>query len=109
MKMKIKRLIVTAVDYASKTPEVRAVCKTEAEAKNFAIEDMREYADMHANEGMVFDDECLRVADDDWKAGCEWNIEDVEFELTDDEVIEIGAHRYVEGIQHGIDMAKEEN
>lgn len=79
--MTIKRYIVTAADYESKTPEVRAVCKTEDEAKNFTLEDMREYADRHANEGMVLDDECLRVADDDSIDGCEWNIEDVEIEI----------------------------
>ena len=99
MKMKIKRYIVTAVDYDSKTPEVRAVCKTEDEAKNFTLEDMREYADRHPNEGMVFDDECLRVADDDSIDGCEWNIEDVEIEIDDDDVKEFLDKAYNAGYE----------
>lgn len=101
--MKIKRLIVTAVDYASKTPEVRAVCKTKDEAKNFVLEDMREYADQHANERMVFDDECLRVADDDWKAACEWNIEDVEIEIDESDVTDFCNEAYNRGYEDGID------
>ena len=84
--MKIKRYVVTAVDFdvdghCDGKARVLAVCKTEDEAKNFTLEDMREYADRHANEGMVLDDECLRVADDDSMNRCEWNIEDIEIEI----------------------------
>ena len=101
MKMKIKRYVVTAADYDSKTPEVRAVCKTEDEAKNFTLEDMREYADKHANEGMVLDDECLRVADNNWidGNGCEWNIEDVEIEIEDDDIQEFLDKAYNAGYE----------
>ena len=100
--MKIKRYVVTAADYESKTPEVRAVCKTEDEAKNFTLEDMREYADRHANEGMVLEDEYLRVADDDSIDGCEWNIEDVEIEIEDDDLIEFHDKAYNEGYRDGV-------
>ena len=84
--MKIKRYVVTAVDFdvdghCDGKARVLAVCKTEDEAKNFTLEDMREYADRHANEGMVLDDERLRVAEDDSMNGCEWNIEDIEIEI----------------------------
>ena len=113
MSWKLKRFVVTAVDFDADgqcdgKAQIRTMLASKENAQNYVLEDMREYVDNHADEGMVLDEAKMRVADDSCLNGCEWNIEEVEFELTDDEVIEIGANRYVEGIQHGIDMAKEE-
>ena len=105
--MKIKRYVVTAVDYdvdghCDGKARVLAVCKSKDEAKNFVIEDMREYVDEHANESMVMDEDIMRVCTDDCMNGCEWNIEDVEIEIEDDDIQEFLDKAYNAGYEDGI-------
>lgn len=114
MSLKLKRWIVTAVDFDADgqcdgKARILAILASKENAQNYVLEDMREYVDMHANEGMVLDEDSMQVFTEDCMNGCEWNLEEVEVELTEDEVINIGTERYVEGIQHGIDMTNKEN
>lgn len=114
MSFKLKRWIVTAVDFDADgqcdgKARILTILASKENAQNYVLEDMREYVDNNVTRRMLMDEDKMRVTDIDAGYSCEWNIEEVELELTDDEVIEIGANRYVEGIQHGIDMAKEEN
>ena len=92
--MKIKRYIVTAVvfdvdGHCDGKARVLATCKSKDEAKNFVIEDMREYVDEHANESMVMDKDSMQVFTNVSMNGCEWNIEDVEIDM----VINVGMLR----------------
>ena len=99
--MKIKRYIVTAVYFDDEghcdgKARVLAACKSKDEAKDFVIEDMREYVDEHANESMVMDEDGMQVCTDDCMNGCKWNIEDVEIEIVDDDVMEFYNKAYNE-------------
>ena len=105
--MKIKRYVVTAVDFdvdghCDGKARVLAACKSKDEAKNFVIEDMREYVDVHANESMVMDEDSMQVCTDDRMNGCEWNIEDVEIEIEVDDVMEFCDKAYNAGYRDGV-------
>ena len=104
--MKIKRYIVTAVnfddDYCDGKARVLATCKSKDEAKNFVIEDMREYVDAHANKSIVMDEDSMQVFIDNSLNGCEWNIEDVEIEIEIDDVMEFCDKAYNAGYEDGI-------
>ena len=105
--MKIKRYVVTAVDFdvdghCDGKARVLATCKSKDEAKNFVIEDMREYVDEHANESMVMDEDSMQVFTNDSMNGCEWNIEDVEIEIEDDDIQEFLDKAYNAGYEDGI-------
>ena len=82
----MKRWIVTACDFnvdgqCDGKARVLAACNSEEEAKNFIIEDMREYVDQHADEGMVLDEAKMRVADSSYLNGSEWNLQEIEVDL----------------------------
>lgn len=81
-----KRWIVTACNFdidgqCDDKARVLIACNSKEEAKNFILEDMREYVDLHADEGMILDEDKMRVADDSCLNGCEWNLEEVEIDL----------------------------
>lgn len=107
MSMRLKRWIVTVVDFDQHDSKacILATCKTRAEAMNFIVEDMREYVDVNSNEDtqLILNDQELKVTDLLGCAYCEWNIEEVEFELTEYEVFNIGAKCHNIGIQNGVD------
>ena len=105
--MKIKRYIVTAVYFDDEghcdgKARVLAACKSKDEAKDFVIEDMREYVDEHANESMVMDEDIMQVRTDDCMNGCEWNIDDVEIEIDEDDVMEFCDKAYNAGYRDGV-------
>ena len=110
--MNVKRWIVTAVDFDSDGQcdgkvRILTVLASKENARNYILEDMREYVDNNVTRRMLMDEDKMCVTDVDDGYSCEWNLEEVEIELTNDEVIEIGADRYVAGLQNSIDMAKE--
>lgn len=110
--MKVKRWIVTAVDTDADSQcdgkaRILTILVSKENAQNYILEDMREYVDNNVTRRMLMDEDKMRVTDIDDGYGCEWNLEEVEIELTNDEFMSIGAERYVAGLQNGIDMTKE--
>lgn len=111
MSWKIKRYVVTAVDCGDSCdghPSCLGVFNTEDDAKNYVKNDIEDRCDQLAGCDIRADFDRMEILDFCDQPICQWSIDTVDVELTNDEEIEIGAHRYVEGIQHGIDMAKEE-
>lgn len=104
--MKIKRWIVTVVDFDADgqcdgKARVLAVCKSEDEARNFITEDMREYVDERADEGMVMDEDSMQVFTEDCMNGCEWNVEEVDIEIDETDVSDFCNEAYTKGYADG--------
>lgn len=91
---KIKRWVVTAVDtdqdgQCDGKARVLGTFRTEKEARNFALEDMREYldgkaeqfADDPSNNDFVMDEDAMKVHDSIDANVCEWNVEEIDFDL----------------------------
>ena len=80
----MKTFIVTAVDIseiADGKARVLAVCNTGDEAKNFVKHDMEDFINDAAEMNPVADFEKMSVRTEDDSYGCEWNIEEVDFEM----------------------------
>ena len=80
----MKMFIVTAVDISETVDgkaRVLAVCNTRDEAKNFVKHDMEDFINDAAEMNPVADFEKMSVRTEDDMYGCEWNIEEVDFEM----------------------------
>ena len=80
----MKTFIVTAVDIsetADGKARVLAVCNTRDEAKSFVKNDMEDFINDAAEMNPVADFEKMSVRTEDDMYGCEWNIEEVDFEM----------------------------
>lgn len=78
----MKKWIVTAVDYGETCDgkaRVLQVCATKEEAKNWVRNDIETYADDHAGENVKVDFDKMSASFGDRDAGCEWNIEETEW------------------------------
>ena len=90
--MKLTRYIVTAVDHGETCDgkaRVLAVLNTKEEATNFVTEDIKEWVDQRAGEGVECDfNKMTAHYDYNSEDGCEWNIHEVGVELTTAELEE---------------------
>ena len=80
----MKMFIVTAVDIsetADGKARVLAVCNTRDEAKSFVKNDIENFINDAAEMNPVADFEKMSVRTEDDMYGCEWNIEEVDFEM----------------------------
>ena len=80
----MKMFIVTAVDISETVDgkaRVLAVCNTRDEAKNFVKHDMEDFINDAAEMNPVADFEKMSARTEDGMYGCEWNIEEVDFEM----------------------------
>lgn len=80
----MKMFIVTAVDIsetADGKARVLAVCNTRDEAKNFVKHDMEDFINNNAYMYLTVDFDKMSALTEDDSYGCEWNIEEVNFEL----------------------------
>lgn len=87
--MKFSRFIVTAVDYdrdgqCDGKARILGAFRFEDEAKEFVTNDMHDFIDEHTSDQgfcpYILEDDKMSAHNDDWSAGCEWNIEEVEIE-----------------------------
>ena len=80
----MKMFIVTAVDTsdtADGKARVLAHCSTYDEAKSFVKHDMEDFINDAGGMNPVADFEKMSVCTGDDMYGCEWNIEEVDFEM----------------------------
>ena len=79
----MKKWIVTCVDYGESCDgkaRVLKACDTKEEAEAYIRNDMEDYMDDHANEGLIanFDKWSVGYDFETDSKGCEWNAEEVE-------------------------------
>ena len=80
----MKMFVVTAVDTsdtADGKARVLAHCSTHDEAKNFVENDMEDFINDAAEMNPIADFDEMSARTEDGMYGCEWNIEEVDFEM----------------------------
>lgn len=87
--MNVKLWIVTVVDYGETCDgkaRVLEVCKSEEEAKAFVRNDIEDWADRNAEEGVEVDfDKMAGWFDYDTDDRCEWNISPVTVDVNEED------------------------
>ena len=80
----MKTFIVTAVDISETVDgkaRVLAVCNTRDEAKSFVKNDMEDFINDATEMNPIADFDKMSARTEDGTYGCEWNIEEVDFEM----------------------------
>lgn len=83
----MKRWIVSSIETGETCdgkPRVLAICTTKDEAKAYVQNDIEEWIDRNATEGVEADFDKMRAwFDYDTNDGCDWNIEEIEIPIPD--------------------------
>lgn len=79
-------------------PRILGTYATEEEAREVVLEDMRNFIDEETDDeghcSYVMDDVKLSVHDIDFANGLDYSVNEIEIELTEDEINEIGDSRF---------------